>query len=245
MLQMKDFPCGPRVSCVGNELSHTLNTRAWVRKLSPLWSLVLLMSWHQLLLPAKLPWAESLWLPLHWSSLRNRYSHPLAARANQSHSDSTEQGKGHAGVLPHLLIRHFRNTELKTDFRSSGGRRKEIFMCAGPSFHAELMLLVEGLYVRDPVLTGKLVQVSWEWPWYKIPLECFQRRRVPDEVHGILGSGCPDTHSRLQVGWREEAGSGPKRGFPTMPWVLLLCTKCICHSDEKHPDHSTYGNHIF
>lgn len=33
-------------------------------------------------------------------------------------------------------------------------------MCAGPSFHAELVLLVEGLYVRDLVLTGRLVQVT-------------------------------------------------------------------------------------
>lgn len=51
-MQIKDFLCSPRVSCVGKELSHALNTRAWVRQLSPLWSLVLLMSWHQLLLPA-------------------------------------------------------------------------------------------------------------------------------------------------------------------------------------------------
>lgn len=33
-------------------------------------------------------------------------------------------------------------------------------MYAGPCFHAELVLLVEGLYVGDLVLTGKLVQVT-------------------------------------------------------------------------------------
>lgn len=135
--------------------------------------------------------------------------------------------------------------EIKTDFRSSGGKGKEGFMYAGPSCHAELILLVEGLYLRGLVLTGKLVQVTWEWPCYKIPLEGFQRKWIPDEVNGILGSGCPDTHRRLQVGWKEEADTGPRCGFPIKPWMLLLCTRWISHSDEKHSVHSTYGNHIF
>jgi len=35
-------------------------------------------------------------------------------------------------------------------------------MCAGPSLRAELLLLIEVLYLRGPVLTGKQVQVTWE-----------------------------------------------------------------------------------
>ena len=45
---------------------------------------------------------------------------------------------------------------------SSGGRGGVSLMRAGPSLRAELLLLIEFLYLRGLVLTGKQVQVTWE-----------------------------------------------------------------------------------